>query len=178
MISGRLSRTAAALLGAICAWTACGQSAPPCTECPPMEGRYTLVLQETGVPSSCSNLTVSFPTGPLDVERVDSQLTATLGELTFQGTLYATSDFTLLGVPGMAGPADGGTGGADGGTGGPDGGSGRPESVSLTGRYIPASEENGGVPQLMGTYVGSHSGGGGGRPQRCTVTRSFTATRQ
>jgi hypothetical protein len=139
-----------------------------------MEGRYTLVLQETGVPSSCSNLTVSLPSGPLDVQRVDSHLTATLEGFTFQGTLYATSDFTLLGA---SGPGDGGTGGADGGTGGTDGGAGRPDTVSLTGRYIPASEEDGGVAQLMGTYVGNHSGSGG-RTQRCTVTRSFTATRQ
>lgn len=174
MISGRLSRTAAVLLGALCAWTACGQSPPPCTECPPMEGRYSLVLQETGVPSNCPSLTVSFPTGPLDVQRTESQLTASLNGLELQGTLYATSDFTLFGSPG----ADGGTGGADGGTGGADGGTGRPDSVSLTGRYIPASEEDGGVPQLTGTYVGNHSGSSGGRPQRCTVTRSFTATRQ
>jgi hypothetical protein len=140
-----------------------------------MEGRYTLVLQETGIPSNCSNLTVSLPTGPLEVQRAESLLTATLEGVAFQGTLYATSDFTLFGV---AGPGDGGTGGADGGTGATDGGSGRPDSVSLTGRYIPASEEDGGVPQLTGTYVGNHSGSGSGRPQRCTVTRSFTATRQ
>jgi hypothetical protein len=138
-----------------------------------MEGSYTLVFQDTGVPSSCSNPTVSLPSGTLDVQRVESQLTATLGGFAFQGTLYATSDFTLLGVPG-----DGGTGGADGGMGGADGGTGGPESVSLTGRYIPASEEEGTLPQLTGTYVGTHTGSGSGRPQRCTVTRSFTATHQ
>ncbi len=171
MISGRLTRTAAVLLGALCAGIACGQSAPPCTDCPPMEGRYSLVLQETGLPSNCANLTVSFPSGPLDVQRVDSQLSATLEGFTLQGTLYATSDFSLVGLPAP------GLGGTDGGTGGADGGAGRPESVSLNGRYLPASEEDGGVAQLTGTYVGNHAGSGG-RTQRCTVTRSFTATRQ
>lgn len=136
-----------------------------------MEGTYTLVLQETGGSSSCGNQTVALPSGPLDVQRVDSQLTATLEGYTLQGTLYATSEFALQGFSAQGG------GGTDGGTGGADGGSGRPDSVSLTGRYIPASEENGTAAQLTGTYVGNHTGSGAGA-QRCTVTRSFTATHQ
>jgi hypothetical protein len=63
-----------------------------------MEGTYTLVLQETGGSSSCGNQTVALPSGPLDVQRVDSQLTATLEGYTLQGTLYATSEFALQGL--------------------------------------------------------------------------------
>jgi hypothetical protein len=138
----------------------CGSGGSPCSECPPIEGRYALELQEAPLPSTCSGLTVTSPEGPLDVTRQGSDVTAMLEGMTLRGTLYATYDFNLVGI----------AGGADGGTGGPD-------SASLTGRYIPVVRD-GGVPRLEGSWQGNFSGTSGGGTRRCTVTRSFTATPQ
>ncbi len=137
----------------------CGGGGSPCTNCPPLEGRYALELQEGTLPTACNGLTVTLPKGPLDVEQRASDVAATLDGMTLRGTLYNTYNFNLLGNS---------LGAADGGTGGPD-------SASLSGRYIPAVGD-GGVPRLEGSWQGNFSGASGGGTRRCTVTRSFTAT--
>ncbi len=137
----------------------CGGGGSPCSECPPLEGRYALEWQEDPLPTACNGLTVTLPVGPLDVQQRGSNVTATLDGLTLRGTLYTTYNFNLVGF------ADGT---ADGGTGGPD-------SASLSGRYIPVIRD-GGVPRLEGNWLGDFSGANGGGTRHCTVTRSFTAT--
>lgn len=137
----------------------CGGGGSPCSECPPIGGRYALELQEGTLPAACGGLTVTLPEGPLDVEQQGNDVTATLDGVTLRGTLYTTYDFNLVGIA-----AEGG----DGGTGGPD-------SVSLSGRYLPVVRD-GGVPRLEGNWQGNFSGASGGGTRRCTVTRSFTAT--
>jgi hypothetical protein len=130
-----------------------------CTECPPIEGRYALELEEEEeAPSACGGLRVEWPQGPLTVRRSGSQVTATLDGLRLDGTLYVTYDFNLVGV--RTEPLEGG-----------------PELASLNGRYLPALGD-GGVPRLVGTWQAEYAGTVGGQPRRCTVARSFTALRQ
>ncbi|WP_257446930.1 hypothetical protein [Archangium lipolyticum] len=164
MTSGRfwfptfvLSFTGAVLLAS----SGCGGTSRGCLQCPPMEGRYALELSPGTLPSSCNGVTVELPEGPLEVARQGGDITATLDGVTLRGTLYDTYDFGLVG--GGAEPTDGGTGG--------------PESSSLTGRYIPAVGD-GGVPRLEGDWQGNFASSSAGGPRRCSVTRSFTATRQ
>lgn len=165
MTSGRfrfttfpLALSAALLLAPGCG----GGSSQGCIECPPMEGLYGLELEPGTTPSSCDGVTVTLPQGPLDVSRQDSDVTATLDGMTLRGTLYQTYDFTLVGN-GLGQEADGGTR--------------WPDSTILSGRYIPAIGD-GGVPRLTGNWQGSFSSTSAGSTRRCSVTRSFTATRQ
>ncbi|HEX8441331.1 hypothetical protein [Archangium sp.] len=138
-----------------------GGGGEPCSECPPIEGRYALELQEGPLPAACDGLTVVLPEGPLDMARQGSAVAAMLDGMTLRGTLYSTYNFNLVGS--SLGAADGGIGG--------------PESASLTGRYIPVLRD-GGVPRLEGNWQGNFSGTSGGGTRRCAVTRSFTATPQ
>lgn len=140
----------------------CGGSSQGCINCPPMEGRYGLALDPETSPSSCEGVPVELPEGPLDVSRQGSDVTATLDGLTLRGTLYATYDFNLVGNS-LGQPMDGGTRG--------------PDSAILAGRYLPAIGD-GGVPRLVGDWQGNFSSTSAGGTRRCTVTRSFTATRQ
>ncbi|PTL85404.1 hypothetical protein [Vitiosangium sp. GDMCC 1.1324] len=151
------------LVGALAlASSACGGgSSQGCTQCAPIEGRYTLVLEPGTNPSSCSGVTVTLPQGPLDVSRQDSDISAELDGLTLRGTLYQTNDFSLVGN--SLGQEDGGTPG--------------PESATLAGLYVPGVGD-GGVPRLVGDWQGNFSSTSAGGTKRCSVTRSFTATRQ
>jgi hypothetical protein len=162
MTSGRFlfPICALTLAGALLAVSpGCGGGGSPCSQCPPIEGRYALELQEEPLPAACNGLTVTLPKGPLDVENRGSDVAATLDGMTLRGTLYSTYDFNLVGSA---------LDGTDGGTPGPD-------SASLTGRYIPVIRD-GGVPRLEGSWQGNFSGTSGGGTRFCTVTRSFTAT--
>jgi hypothetical protein len=151
---------ALALLTVSTGCTGAGNS--PCSDCPPMEGRYALRLEENTLPDNCDGVTVVLPEdGPLEVSRQRSEVTATLQGMTLRGTLYRTYDFSLLGFGNESG--DGGIGGL--------------ESVSLSGRYVPAMGD-GGVPRLTGEWQGTYSANSGGAPRFCTVTRPFTAPRQ
>ena len=138
-----------------------GGGGSPCSQCPPIEGRYALELEEGTLPTTCNGLTVTLPEGPLDVARKGSDVAAPRDGLTRRGALYSAYDFNLVGIPDA--PADGGTGGLD--------------SASLTGRYIPVVQDGGGA-RLEGSWQGNFSGTSGGGTRRCTVTRSFTATHQ
>lgn len=142
--------------------SACGGgSSPGCTQCAPIEGRYTLELDPGTTPAACSGVTVELPKGPLEVSRQGSDVTAALDGLTLRGTLYPTNDFNLIGF--RSAQADGGTSG--------------PESASLSGSYVPAVGD-GGVPRLEGDWQGNFSSTSSGTTRRCSVTRPFTATRQ
>ncbi|WNG47948.1 hypothetical protein F0U60_30260 [Archangium minus] len=145
-----------------------GGSSQGCTQCPPIEGRYTLELDPGTTPASCSGVSVVLPKGPIEVSQQGSNVTATLDGLTLRGTLYSTNDFNLMGF---------GTSQMDGGTGQMDGGTSGPESASLTGSYVPAVGD-GGVPRLEGDWQGNFSSTSSGTTRRCSVTRPFTATRQ
>ncbi|HEX8821800.1 MAG TPA: hypothetical protein VF794_17880 [Archangium sp.] len=165
MTSGRFWFHTCALPGVLAllsASTGCtGGGGSPCSNCPPIEGRYALQLEESAFPEDCGEVAVDLPEGPLEVSRQGSDVTATLNGMTLRGTLYTTYDFNLLGVG--AETTDGGIGGL--------------ESASLSGRYIPAVGD-GGVPRLRGDWQGTYSGTSGGGTRYCTVTRPFTAPRQ
>jgi hypothetical protein len=148
--------------GALLIASGCGGSSQGCIDCPPMEGRYGLALDPETSPSSCEGVPVELPVGPLDVSRQGSEVTANLDGLTLRGTLYATYDFSLVGNS-LGQETDGGTQ--------------WPDSASLSGRYIPAIGD-GGVPRLVGDWQGNFSSTTAGNIRRCSVTRSFTATRQ
>ncbi len=139
-----------------------GGAAQGCTECPPMEGTYGLVLDPGTTPSSCDGVTVTLPEGHLEVSRQGSGLSATLDGLTLSGTLYRTYDFSLVGNS-LGQQTDGGTD--------------WPDSTILSGRYIPAIGD-GGMPRLVGDWQGIFSSTTAGNTRRCSVTRSFTAARQ
>lgn len=151
------------LAGALLLAPGCGGgSSQGCIECPPMEGRYGLELEPGTTPSSCDGVTVTLPEGPLEVSRQGSEVAATLDGLTLRGTLYQTYDFSLVGNS-LGQETDGGTR--------------WPDSAILSGRYIPAIGD-GGVPRLVGDWQGNFSSTTAGNIRRCSVTRSFTATRQ
>lgn len=139
-----------------------GGSSQGCLQCAPMEGRYTLELDPGTNPPACSGVPVTLPEGPLDVSRQDSDISAELDGLTLRGTLYQTNDFSLVGSS-LGQDTDGGTPGLD--------------SASLSGRYVPGVGD-GGVPKLLGDWQGNFSSTSAGGTKRCSVTRSFTATRQ
>jgi hypothetical protein len=165
MTSGRFSFPTFPLTfaGALMLASGCGSgTAQGCVECPPIEGRYALELEPGTNPSACDGVTMQLPQGPLEVSRQASEVTATLGGLTLRGTLYPSSDFGLVGSS-LGQQRDGGTHG--------------PDSASLSGRYLPALED-GGVPRLVGDWQGNFSSTSAGGTRRCSVTRSFTATRQ
>ena len=166
MTSGRfqLPTFPLVLVGALALGTsACnGGSTAGCTQCAPMEGRYSLELDPGTNPPTCSGIPVTLPEGPLAVSRQDSDISAELDGLTLRGTLYQTNDFSLVGS--RLGEDDGGTPGLD--------------SASLSGRYVPGAGD-GGVPKLVGDWQGNFSSTStGGGTKRYSVTRSFTATRQ
>jgi hypothetical protein len=151
------------LLGVLLLAPGCGGgTSQGCLQCPPMEGLYGLELEPGTTPSSCDGVTVTLPEGPLEVSRQGSELAATLDGLTLRGTLFQTYDFNLVGNS-LGQETDGGTQG--------------PDSTILSGRYIPAIGD-GGVPRLVGDWQGNFSSTTAGNPRRCSVTRSFTATRQ
>lgn len=164
MTSGRFGFPTCALSGALALLATSigctGGGGSPCSDCPPIEGRYALQWEESGLPDNCEGVTVVLPEGPLEVSRQGSDVTATLQGMTLRGTLYRTYDFNLLGVGSES--TDGGIGGL--------------ESASLTGRYIPGVGD-GGVPRLRGDWQGTYSGTSGGGTRYCTVTRPFTAPR-
>lgn len=166
MTSGRfpLPTFPLVLAGALALSTsACGGgSSQGCIQCAPMEGRYALELDPGTNPPTCSGVTVTLPRGPLDVSRQGSELSAELDGLTLRGTLYQTNDFSLVG-DNLGQQGDGGTTG--------------PDSASLSGRYVPGVGD-GGVPRLVGDWQGNFSSTSAGGTKRCSVTRSFTATRQ
>ena len=124
-----------------------------------MEGRYALELGDGTDSAGCQQVTPRLPQGPLEVRRQDSVLSATLDGVTLSGTLYQTYDFRLLAL------------------GDEDGGSGRLESETLLGRYVPGVGD-GGVPTLVGDFEGDFTSSSASGTVRCSVTRSFTATRQ
>ncbi|HEY0095893.1 MAG TPA: hypothetical protein VGB96_16310 [Archangium sp.] len=164
MTSGRFWFPTCALSGVLALLstsTGCTGGGSPCSNCPPIEGRYALQLEESPLPEDCGDVTVVLPQGTLEVNRQGSDVTALLNGMTLRGTLYTTYDFNLVGVG--AETMDGGIGGL--------------ESASLTGRYIPAIGD-GGVPRLRGDWQGTYSGTSGGGTRYCTVTRPFTAPRQ
>jgi hypothetical protein len=164
MISGRFGFPTCALSGVLALLTTstgCTGGGAPCANCPPIEGRYALTLEQSALPEDCGEVPVVLPQGPLDVSRQGSDVTATLNGMTLRGTLYTTYDFNLSGVGSET--TDGGIGGL--------------EAASLTGRYIPAVGD-GGVPRLKGDWQGTYSGTSGGGTRYCTVTRPFTAPRQ
>lgn len=70
--------------------------ANPCTDCPPVEGRYTLVYQEGIFSSGC---TAMFEKPPeITLSRVGSLINANYGNTSLRGTLYDTYDFSLMGT--------------------------------------------------------------------------------
>lgn len=138
----------------------CSGGSGGCTNCPPMEGRYALVLGEGTDSAGCRDVAPRLPQGPLEVSRQGSALSATLDGVTLSGTLYQTYDFRLLAL----GDEDGGT-------------PGRLESETLLGRYVPAAGD-GGVVSLVGDFQGDFTSSSAAGTVRCSVTRSFTATRQ
>ncbi|HYO65689.1 MAG TPA: hypothetical protein VEU33_06365 [Archangium sp.] len=150
------------LAGALLLASGCGGSSQGCIDCPPIEGRYGLALDPGTLPPACEGVPVELPVGPLDVSRQGSEVTAGLDRLTLRGTLYATYDFSLVGNN-LGQELDGGTRG--------------PDSALLSGRYIPAIGD-GGVPRLVGDWQGNYSSTTADNTRRCSVTRSFTATRQ
>ena len=163
MTSGRfpLSLGLVALLTAVTMnILGCNSGAGGCTQCPEVAGHYTLTLGDGSDSADCNSVPPRLPQGPLDVSQEGSTLSADLNGMTLRGTLYQTYDFTLLGLNDD-----------------PDGGSGQADTASLSGRYIPVVTD-GGVPTLTGEYQADYSRTSPAGTVRCSVTRSFTATRQ
>lgn len=176
MTSGRfwLRGAAAASALALGPLVACSDNGlQPCdsTNCAPIEGRYTLDFDQgdfadTG---SCDDLPVPLPEAMTLIRR-GSELTGRLDEdQTLSGTLFNNADFNLLGS-GLAGS---------------DAGVGDTVSTQFNGSYVaPRGGTDGGTPSgeglLAGTFSGTRqrSGGSGGTPQRCQISRRFSATRQ
>lgn len=162
MTSGRFgdSPGAALLLAALALNTwGCSGSTGGCVQCPPMAGRYALAFGDGSDSADCKSAPVSLPQGPLDVTQEGDALSADLNGLTLRGTLYQTYDFTLLGLTDT------------------DGGLGPSDSQSLNGRYVPVVTD-GGVPTLVGEFQADATRTTGAGTLHCTMTRSFTATRQ
>lgn len=164
MTSGRFALAAVviAATGTLVATSGCGDDGAPCTDCPAMEGTWRMDFADAGVPAECVNLGVqALPQGEdMTVNRAGSTLTGTLTGVSLQGTVYASGDFSLGGI----GPTS-----LDGG---------HTDNLNLTGLYTP-SVGDGGTAALRGTFSGNYSRAAtGGTPQRCTVSRPFTATRR
>jgi hypothetical protein len=143
------------------ALAACGGNAPACPLCPPLEGRYALVLDAASTPETCPGVTVTQPQGPLTLAREGIELSGSLDGLVLGGNVNVVGDFSLQGS--RVEPTDGGTSG--------------PEAVGLTGRYLPA-EGDGGVVHLAGQWQGYFVTTTAGTTRQCTLIRDFTATRQ
>jgi hypothetical protein len=157
MTCGRFWLFSAALVSAVLALSAgCGGGNAPCTNCPPIEGRYALAFAPGDRPAECVDLGVQLPTDPLEIQRAGSQLTATLQGVTMQGTLYQTYDFNLAGTKGASD-------------------AGVTTNMSLSGRFSPAVTD-GGVAQIVGTFNGTYQGPTGQGTRRCSLSRPYTAT--
>lgn len=159
MNSGRFWLIVAALATTAMALSAaCGSGGgAPCTNCPPMEGRYVVAFAAVTSPDECAPLGVFLPRGPLDIERAGAALTATWDAIEMQGTLYQSYDFTLLGTDAEL----------DGGR----------TTFSLNGRYTPGSTD-GGIGTLSGSFTGTYTRGSPQGPQDCSLFRPYTAAQQ
>jgi hypothetical protein len=136
----------------------CGGTGAPCTHCPPIEGRYPLEFAAGAVPTDCASLGVALPKGPLDIQRAGSQLTATMDDVSLQGTVYQSAEFNLLG---SQVPQDGGSS----------------TQFSLTGTYTPGRPD-GGTGKISGSFTGSYARPSAQGTSRCTLPRAYTATQQ
>ncbi|MCP3137909.1 hypothetical protein [Pyxidicoccus xibeiensis] len=163
MTSGRLALAGAAVMTAVLTLTSpgCGDGATPCTDCPPLEGRYRMGFAgDAGVGGDCATLGVALPRDkPLNIARTGDRLTGTLEGVSLTGSVSGQGTFSLAGT--LAGGTDGG----------------RTDTLSLAGRYTP-SVADGGTAQLAGTYTGTFSRTGPSGPQRCNVVSPFSATRE
>lgn len=149
---------------------ACGDegAVPDCgEECAPVEGIYPLAFRgDAGLPPECVNLDVpALPQGKdLTLVRDGGTVTGTLDGVAFKGQVYATGDLSLKATP--LPRADGGL----------------TTFLSLTASFTggPAdSGVDGGISgRLSGNFTGNYSRLDGNTPQRCFVTRPFTATRR
>ncbi len=158
MNSGRFWLIVATLAGTTATLSGgCGESAAPCTTCPPIEGRYALEYGAGTIPPDCTALAVALPEGPLDIQRVGSQLSGSVDGVALQGTVFSTYDFSLVST---VGPTDGGT-----------------DTLSFSGRYASARGD-GGTGQLAGSFSGTYSRNTPQGTRRCSLTRPFTATQQ
>lgn len=68
----------------------------PCTACPPVEGRYTLVYREGIFGVGCADV-AALP-NELTIARVGSSVSANYGTAELHGVLHDTYDFTLTGT--------------------------------------------------------------------------------
>ncbi|HVG60043.1 MAG TPA: hypothetical protein VNA24_15910 [Hyalangium sp.] len=159
MNSGRFVLIIAALAtSAIALSAACGnEGGSPCTDCPPMEGRYVVAFAAVTNPDECAPLGVFLPRGPLDIGRAGSALTAHWDGMEMQGTLYQSLDFNLLGTDAQL----------DGGR----------TTFSVNGRYAPGSTD-GGMGMISGTFTGTYTRGTPQGPQDCALFRPITAAQQ
>jgi hypothetical protein len=157
MNSGRFWLVAATLvLTVVILSPGCGDNGgSPCTNCPPIEGRYELEFAAGALPADCTALGVQLPKGPLEIERTGPQLNATVDGVELQGTLFQSYDFSLLST---ATAADGGT-----------------DTLNFSGRYIPTLRD-GGTPQITGSFTGTYSRTPPQGTRRCTLSRGYTAT--
>lgn len=160
--TGRLTLTGVAALALALGLGApgCGDGASPCTDCPPVEGRYRMAFGDGGVPADCILLGVELPRGrPLDITRSGDRLIGNLEGVGLLGNVSAEGSFTLAGS--FGGAMDGG----------------RMDTLSLAGRYT-SFEGDGGTARLDGTYTGNFSRPSGTAPQRCSLITPFSATRE
>jgi hypothetical protein len=159
MNSGRFWLIVAALAtSAVALSAACGNGGgSPCTNCPPMEGRYGVAFAAVTSPDECAPLGVTLPQGPLDVARAGAALTATWDGIEMEGTLYQSLDFNLLGADAQL----------DGGR----------TTFSLNGRYTPGSTD-GGMGMLSGSFTGTYTRGSPQGQQNCSLFRPYTAAQQ
>jgi hypothetical protein len=159
MNSGRFWLLAAALAGtAFLVSPGCGGgTGSPCTNCPPIEGTYSLEFAPGTLPTDCTAIGVQLPRGPLEIERTGPTLNASLDGVELTGTLYQTYDFTLLSSPT---PRDGGS-----------------DTWTLSGRYIPVLRD-GGTAQINGTFSGNYTRTPPQGTRRCTMSRPYTATQE
>ncbi|NMO21734.1 hypothetical protein HPC49_42240 [Pyxidicoccus fallax] len=163
MTSGRFVSLGGTVLMAVLTFTAplgCGDGTTPCTDCPPLEGRYRLDFADAGVSGECTQLGVALPQGKrLDITREEATLTGSVEGVPLRGTVSSLGTFNLGGA--SAGSPDGGV----------------TQVLNMTGRFTPPVED-GGTARLAGTYTGNFTRAGPNGPQRCNVVNPFSATRE
>jgi hypothetical protein len=115
------------LLVAALVLAACGNNLP-CTECPPIEGRYAMTYKDLSLDGGCGER--AAPVQVLDIARSGSELTSPDAGLS--GTLYDTFDFSLRARAG-----------------------GELRSLSYTGKYVAGIADGG--DRIRGDYRASFS---------------------
>jgi len=97
------------LCSAVVLLGACGEGATPCTDCPPVAGRYRMEAAPVAESrSSCGQLSFSGMSLTIDVSQEKEKITLT-GPWTIKGTLYDNLEVTFEPFEALTNQGDKGT---------------------------------------------------------------------